>query len=100
MSDFDDALSDLHLDLFNEFGQPATVVRAGAGPVPVIVVLDREARQVGEYSEAVAMVDTVSFRTAEWAPRPGDVVTTSRGDRRIDAIDAEDGYVTTAVLHG
>jgi hypothetical protein len=88
------------VDLVADFGQPATVRRGADVAVAVTIVLDKETRAAGEFGETTAVVPLVRFRTAEWRPKSGDIVSVAGGDRRVDRIDAEDGYVTTAVLYG
>lgn len=86
--------------LFDEFAVDAMVARDGGTAVPVRVVIDTGVERLGEFGQVVARVDVASFRNADWPAKPGDELTIGGNTRRIDDIDADDGYVSRAVLHG
>lgn len=100
----DDAFASMHDNLFEAFGQDAIVERAPDDPVPVRVIVDRGVKRLGEYGQAIASVDMVSFRQSVWDPKSGDLVTleTAAGSRtrKVDRIEAEDGFVVKVSLHG
>jgi len=97
---FDAMVADMDEALFSELGGTVTLTRAAAAPVPVQVVLTRGVAIMGEYGQIVARVTTATFRNSEWMPAPGDVLNFATGARKVDSITDDDGYVTTAVLHG
>lgn len=100
MSAFDAAVADMDASLFEVMGDDATVQRGAAAAAPVRVVVSRNVERLGEYGQVVARMTTVLFRNSEWQPQQGDVLTLTDGVRKVASIDADDGYVTTAVLHG
>jgi hypothetical protein len=100
VSDFDAAVADMDASLFEVMGDDATVQRGAGAPVTVRVVVTRGQAKLGEYGQVVARVTTARFRNSEWQPQQGDVLTLIDGVRKVAAIDDDDGYVTTAVLHG
>jgi hypothetical protein len=100
VSQFDAAVADMDLALFEVMGDDATVQRGAGMVTSVRVVVARNQAKLGEYGQVVARVTTAMFRNSEWQPQQGDVLTLSDGARKVAAIDADDGYVTTAVLHG
>jgi hypothetical protein len=100
VSDFDAAVADMDVDLFEVMGDDATVQRGAGTPEPVRVVVARNVAKLGEYGQVVARVTTALFRNSEWQPQQGDLLTLTDGARKVASIDADDGYVTTAVLHG
>jgi hypothetical protein len=100
VSDFDAAVADMDASLFEVMGDVATVQRGAGAPVTVRVVVTRGQARLGEYGQVVARVTTVLFRNSEWQPQQGDQLALADGTRRVASIDADDGYVTTAVLHG
>jgi hypothetical protein len=96
----DAAFQAMDADLFAAFGQSATVVRGTAAPVAVTVVIDRGVAKLGEFGQVIGRVTHASFRLAEWQPRVGDVLAFGSESHSIVAIDADDGFVVQAVLHG
>lgn len=100
MSAFDIAVADMDAALFDVMGDDATVQRGVGAPVAVRVVVTRGQEKLGEYGQVVARVTTVLFRNSEWQPLQGDLLTLTDGARKVASIDSDDGYVTTAVLHG
>lgn len=99
MSRADAAFADMDDVLFDELGEAATVTR-GATSAPVRVVLTRGVERLGDYGQVVARVTTAMFINSEWQPAQGDVLHLVTGDRKVDSVDADDGFVTTVVLHG
>lgn len=107
MSDpFDAMLADLHPELFDVFGSDGTIARGTAQAVPVRIVIDQGVDRIGEYGQSIGRVSTVSFLAVQYRPQRGDVVTAldAAGGtlwvKPIDTIDADDGYVVRAVMHG
>jgi hypothetical protein len=100
VSDFDAAIADADDALFEAFGTDATVSRGAEPAVDVRVVVTRGVARYGEYGQVVGRVTTVDFRIAQWLPRPGDVLHLPEGDRKVQGLDADDGRVARAVLHG
>jgi hypothetical protein len=110
VSAFDAAVADIDASLFDMMGDDATVQRGAGAPVPVRVVVTRGVAKLGEYGQVVARVTTVLFHQSDltiggvtytgWQPQQGDQLTLTDGTRKVASIDADDGYVTTAVLHG
>jgi hypothetical protein len=96
----DPAFAAAHDALFAVFGESAIVRRGRAPPVPVRVVITYNVQALGDYSQGLSRVTTVKFRTAEWAPRTGDLLHIPGGRFRIDRIVFDDGVVTETVLHG
>jgi hypothetical protein len=94
--DFDQPTS----DLFDEFADACTVTRGAADPVPSRCIVDDGTAQVGEYGQVIGRVTRVSFIKGEWNPARGDVVTIDGLSRPVERIDADDGLVVEAVLHG
>lgn len=99
MSQADAAFAGMDDVLFDEFGESVTVTR-GATTAPVRVVLTRGVERLGDYGQVVARVTTAMFINSEWQPVQGDVLSLSTGDRKIDSVIGDDGFVTTVVLHG
>lgn len=88
-------------DLFEEFADPCTVTRNGAGPIPSRCIVEDGTAQVGEYGQVSGRVTKLSFIKREWNPARGDVVTLEDGSaRKVEAIDSDDGIVVEVVLHG
>jgi hypothetical protein len=100
VSAFDDAVADMDASLFEVMGDDATVQRGAGAPQPVRVVVTRGQAKLGDYGQVVARVTTALFRNSQWQPQHGDLLTLSDGARQVASIDADDGYVSTAVLHG
>lgn len=100
MSLADAVFVDMDDTLFAEFGESVTVQRGVAAAVPVRVVIERGVEKLGDYGQVVARVTTAMFLNSEWVPLQGDVLNLATGDRKVDEITDDDGYVTTAVLHG
>lgn len=97
----DAAFADMHADLFQVFGRDAFVQRGADAAVPVVVVLDQGVQRYGSNGEVVATVDVVSFQALEWVPQGGDLVTIGAGwSKRVDTLQDNDGFVSTAVMHG
>jgi hypothetical protein len=100
VSEMDDTFAQVDADLFEDYGQDA-IAQRGAGPeTPVRVIVDRGVKLYGEFGQLVGLVDKVSFRNVQWQPREGDVLTLSSVVRRVDRLEADDGSVSVAVLHG
>lgn len=100
MNDFDTAIAVADDALFEAFGIDATVSRGADPAVDVRVVVTRGVARFGDYGQVVGRVTTVDFRNAQWAPRAGDVLHLPEGDRKVQGLDADDGQVARAVLHG
>lgn len=100
MSEFDDAMAAADLDLFDAFGQDATVQRGAAAAVDVRVVLEDGVQVLGDYGQVVGTVTQASFINDQWEPQQGDVLALASGTRKVDKIVENDGLVTTVVLHG
>lgn len=100
----DNALADMHIDLFETFGMDATVKRGTDAAVAVRVIVNRDQQQLGEYGQVVARVTTVDFMVAQWEPKQSDVlVWTDRlgtHTKKIQKPEDNDGFVVKAVLHG
>lgn len=86
--------------LFDEFGESVTVQRGAAAAVAVRVVLERGVAKLGDYGQVVARVTTAMFLNAEWVPLQGDVLNLATGNRKVESVSDDDGFVTTVVLHG
>lgn len=103
---FDAMLADLHPELFDVFGSDGLIARGAAPAVPVRIVVDQGVERVGEYGQSTGRVQTVDFLAAQYRPRQGDVVTALDGlgaplwTKPVASIDADDGYVIKAVMHG
>lgn len=100
MSDFDTAMEDMDLALFDAFGTDTTVQRGGDVAVAVRVVLTRGVARLGDYGQVVATVTTADFRNSEWQPQQDDVLHLADRDRTIESITSDDGAVTQVVLYG
>ncbi len=92
----------MHGDLFDVFGEDATVQRGADAPVPVRVVIDRNVQRFGANGEVAGVVSVANFMLSQWSPKPGDVLslTDSAWTKKVDVVDANDGYVAQAVMHG
>lgn len=90
--------------IFAAMGVDATVQRGAAAPVPVRIVVTRNAARLGEYGQVVARVDTVDVMLTQWQPQQGDVVAWSdhlgSHSKALTAEIEDDGFVAKAVLHG
>lgn len=100
MSDFDAIASSMDASLFEAFGEDATVVRGADAPVPVRVVITRGVERFGDYGQVVGRVTVADVRNSEWVAKPGDVLQLASGARTVEAVDKDDGYVNSVVLHG
>lgn len=100
MTEFDDAMADADLDLFEVFGEDGTVQRGATDPVDVRVVKEDGVQVLGDYGQVVGVVTQASFINAQWAPVQGDVLVLASGTRKVDRIVENDGLVTVVVLHG
>ena len=100
MSEADDTFDTMHADLFEAVGEDATAQRGADPAVPVRVIVDRGVVRLGEYGEAVGRVDVVSFMRDQWIPKQGDVITIGASARKVDTLEADDGFVSKASLHG
>lgn len=100
MSRFDAAAAAMDDVLFDEFGESVTVTRGVGVPAPVRVVLVRGVATLGDYGQVVARVTTAAFLNTEWVPLQGDVLHLATGDRKVESVSDDDGFVTTVVLHG
>ena len=96
----DAAFAAAHDALFAVFGEPAIVRRGRGTPVPVRVVITYNVSELGDYSQGLARVTTVTFRRREWSPRSGDILHVPDGRLRIDRVLRDDGLVVETVLHG
>jgi hypothetical protein len=94
------AFASLHTGIFQIFGRDVTVVRGQALPAAVRVVLDRNVEIFGDTSQLASRVDVVSFMSAQWLPRQGDVLAVGGEQRKIERLLSDDGYVSKAVLYG
>lgn len=105
MSFDDTVLGELHTDLFGEFGVDAMVRRGTDDPQPVRIVVDRNAKRLGDYGQVVGRMTTASFLVAQWQPQQGDIVSWSdRLGAHAKPVESpsheDDGFVVVAVLHG
>lgn len=102
---FDDdfALSALR-ELYAAFGVDALVTRGTEVGVPVRIIVNRGEVRLGEYGQAVGLVDSVSFLYEQWKPRQGDVVAWSDrlGDhaKRVERPRRDDGLEVEVTLNG
>lgn len=104
----DVAYQSMHEDLFDVFGRDATVAPVGGGvAVPVRVVVNEGIERVGEYGQSTGRVTVVDFMPNQYRPARGDVVTlldettgAALWTKPVTSIDADDGYVVKAVMHG
>ena len=102
---FDDDFASVALPgLFEEFGLDATVRRGAGDAVPARIIVRRDAPQLGEFGQVVALVTTVDFMVSQWEPEQGDLVAWSdrfgTHSRRIAREPSNDGFVARAVLNG
>lgn len=100
MSEFDALAAGMDASLFETFGEDATVSRGVGAPVPVRVVITRGVERFGEYGQVVGRVTVADIRNSEWVAKPGDVLQLTSGARTVEAVDKDDGYVNSVVLHG
>lgn len=100
MSEFDALAASMDASLFETFGEDATVSRGAGDPVPVRVVITRGVERFGDYGQVVGRVTVADIRNSEWVAKPGDVLQLASGARTVEAVDKDDGYVNSAVLHG
>jgi hypothetical protein len=100
MSEFDAAVADMDETLFVEFGENATVQRGSDAPVAVRAFVERGVQVLGDYGQVIARVTKVTLRNSEWVPQRADVVSLNGSSRKVEAVELDDGYVTTAVLNG
>lgn len=100
MTDGRAAFVDAHASLMDVLGTDATVQRGSDAAVPVRVVVHDGVARVGEYGQVVGRRTLVDFLRSQWTPQRGDVLTLDGLDRKVEAIDTDDGMVVTAVLHG
>ncbi len=100
MSLADAAFGEMDAVLFDTFGEAVAVQRGTDAAVAVRVVLERGVERLGDYGQVAGRVTTASFLNSEWIPKPGDVLQLASGDRKVEAIDRDDGKVTVAVLYG
>ncbi len=102
---FDDdfALSALR-ELYAAFGVDALVTRGTEVGVPVRIIVNRGEVRLGEYGQAVGLVDSVSFLSEQWKPKQGDTVTWSdrMGDhtKRVERPRRDDGLEVEVTLNG
>lgn len=102
------AFMDMHTSLFAEFGRPAVVVPAGTTDVhQVVVIVNQGVERIGEYGQSIGAVTVVDFLAHEYRPRQHDTVTLlhpvtgeALWTRPVASIDADDGFVVKAVMHG
>jgi hypothetical protein len=86
--------------LFDVFGRDGTIQRGNSAAVAVRVVVDVGVEQLGEYGQVVARVTTVSFLSAQFRPRQGDVLTLPEWTKPVSSVETDDGFVVKAVMHG
>lgn len=102
----DPLFDDMHTELFAAFGRDGTVTRGGGMPVTVRVIVNEGVERIGEYGQSIGRVNTVDFRTDQYRPQQGDDLTllddagAAVWTKSVASIDADDGYVTKAVMHG
>ena len=81
-------------------GTDATVQRGADPAVPVRIVVHDGVSRVGQYGQVLGRNTVVDFLRSVWTPKRGDVVTIDGVARAVENIEADDGIVVTAVLHG
>lgn len=85
-------LADIGEDVIVQHGtDPALTVRA--------LVEDGVAR-IGQYGNVIGRQTKLTFLRSDFIPQRGDTVTLNGIDRKIEAIDTDDGFIVEAVLHG
>jgi len=102
------AFMDMHTTLFDEFARPVLLVRAGTTEViETRAVVNEGIERVGEYGQSVGAVTVLDFLATEHPARPRDSVTLLDPftrepvwTRPVASIDADDGFVVKAVMHG
>lgn len=103
---FDAMLADLHPELLDVFGSDGLIVRGSDPAVPVRIVIDQGVERIGEYGQSIGRMQTASFLAVQYRPKQGDVLTLlddlgdAQWSKPVASIDADDGYVVRAVLHG
>lgn len=96
----------MHEELFDLFGQDGAIVRGAAAPVPVRVVVNEGVERVGEYGQSIGRVTVIDFLATQFRPKQHDVLTVLDAagvpvwTKPVASIDADDGYVVKAVMHG
>lgn len=104
MAGDDDFAADELVDIYDEFGVDATVKRGDADPVPLRIIVSRQQRGVGEFSEAVIGVDTVRCMRDQWQFLPGDLLSWSNRfglqSKKVEKRENEDTLESFGVLHG
>ena len=100
MTDGRTSFGNPHAALVAALGTDVTVQRGSNAAVTVRAVVRNEQQQAGQYSRFASRKTLVDFLRATWIPLKGDKVTVDGSTREVEAIDADDGIVTTVVLHG
>ncbi|MCI1152000.1 hypothetical protein [Stenotrophomonas maltophilia] len=90
--------------LYATFGVDALVTRGSEAGIPVRIIVNRGEVRLGEYGQAVGLVDSVSFLHEQWKPKHGDVVAWSDrlGDhsKRVERPRRDDGLEVEVTLNG
>lgn len=90
----------MHVDLLAEMGEPGTVVRGDADPVPLMLFVDDAVQDLGQYARVVSNKRVIAMMKADWQPARGDVITVRDRTSKVDEILADDSIVVTVVMHG
>lgn len=104
----DIVFQDMHLELFEAFGRDVLVVPAGtADAINARAIVNEGVERIGEYGQSIGRVTVLDFMALQYRPQPRDTVSLLdpiTGHvvwmRPVASIDADDGFVIKAVLHG
>lgn len=104
MSFDDDFARSALREMYAAFGVDAQVTRGADAGVPVRIIVNRGEVRLGEYGQAVGLVDSVSFLYEQWKPKQGDVVVWSdrlgAHSKRVERPRRDDGLEVEVTLNG